>query len=810
MPTIQEQLDYETEMVERGVQRFRDQQDKAAETRGHETSAGARLMRSYVIQISDQISMYINGQHPTRKSNRKSISAKLIERVDADKVAMFALREAINSVFSTKRISVQRVCVNIGQAIEDELRFSKFQEEYKEYYDAIIRDFERKNTTSVQHKRRVLVTKGADMGLVWQKWTEREHALAGQLVMSLLMEVCDLVEVSRQPRSAPVLAPTEACIDWVTNHNATMELLSPDRMPCIVPPADWVNPWDGGYYSARLRGRTPLVKNHRRNPERERLLAEAEMPVVLNAVNKAQRTAWAVNTDVLAVMQAVWSKNLGCGMPRSEPYEFPPCPLGPDQVAKELDEHHPLAQAFSEWKATTRELHTMEKERVAKNLALIRTLRLARELSEREALYFVYQLDFRGRMYCATSGLSPQGTDHSKSLLKFANGKALGKGRGQFWFVVNGANKLGYDKVSFEERYQHMMERADEWCQIASDPLTYTGWTAADKDYQFLAWCLEFAKYHALHVMGRGHEFVSHLPVGMDGSCNGLQHFSAMLRDSVGGKSVNLIPGEKPADIYQDVADVCYAKILEKAEEGEGGAVNWANVLPGGMTRKLPKQPVMTLPYGSTQQACTASIFKWAQENVEFPKNTAFRHSLYLNPLLWKSIGEVVVAARTAMDWMQDCASRITKAGLPISFVTPLGFPVYQVNYKCETIRIDTQIGGRLQLKLATETDKLDPRKQRQGTPPNGVHACDATHMMMTVDASEAEDFALIHDDYGVHAADTEDFRRVIQEQFVELHANHDFLQIFADAHAEVDLLPVPDKGDLDIEQVLDSPYFFG
>ncbi|NQZ02101.1 MAG: hypothetical protein HRT45_15690 [Bdellovibrionales bacterium] len=255
-----------------------------------------------------------------------------------------------------------------------------------------------------------------------------------------------------------------------------------------------------------------------------------------------------------------------------------------------------------------------------------------------------------------------------------------------------------------------MLDRADEWLAIAAAPISNTGWTAADKPYQFLAWCFEFFDYYELRVQGRGTEHVSHLPVGMDGSCNGLQHFSAMLRDSVGGKSVNLTPGDKPADIYQDVADVCYAKILDKAAEGEGGAVNWANVLKGGMTRKLPKTPVMTLPYGSTQQACTGSIFKWAKENVEFPENTTFRHSLYLNPLLWTSIGEVVIAAREAMDWLQDCSSAITKAGKPISFVTPLGFPVHQVNMKYDTVRIETQIAGRLQLRLATETEEFCSR----------------------------------------------------------------------------------------------------
>lgn len=804
-------------MVERGVARFRTQQDAATETRAHETSAGSRLLKSYVLQISDQISLYLNREHPDRKWNRMSPAAKLLQAVDPDKAAMFALREVINCLFSHDRVSIQSVCVNIGSAIEDELRLMKFQTEYKEYYDSLIRDFERKRTTSYKHKRRVLTNKGTDQGLVWQDWTRDDQFGVGSLVLSLLMEVCDLVEKQRLKKKTKgfdvVLAPTDECLKWINDHDTVMELLSPDRMPCIIPPADWINHEDGGYYSARLRHRTPLVKSRSKDKTRERLLQEAEMPRVLASVNTAQRTAWQVNTRILDVMQRVWSNNLGCGMPRSEPYEIPPCPLSEDQVAKELDEDSDDYRAFCDWKAAAREIHTIERERVAKNLALVRTLRLARELAERERFWYVYQLDFRGRMYCATAGLSPQGTDHSKSLLRFARGKALGDALGEFWFVINGANKLGFDKDDFDARHDHMLDRWEEWCAIAADPIANTGWTSADKPYQFLAWCFEFFDWYELRVAGRGHEFVSHLPVGMDGSCNGLQHFSAMLRDEVGGKEVNLVPGPKPADVYQTVANVCFDKVIEKAALGEGGAVNWKNQLGTSMSRKLAKTPVMTLPYGSTQQACTASIYKWAVDNVEFPKNTMFRHSLYLNPLLWTSISEVVIAARAAMDWLRDCAVVITKDGSPISYKTPLGFPVHQVNRKYTTRRIATQIGGRLDLRLATDTHEYDSRKQRQGLPPNFVHSADGTHMAMAVTETAKAcdtDFALIHDDFGVHACDTEFFRGVIQKTFVELHTEHDMMQDFIDAHAAHELPPMPEKGTLDLNQVLESPYFFG
>lgn len=57
-----------------------------------------------------------------------------------------------------------------------------------------------------------------------------------------------------------------------------------------------------------------------------------------------------------------------------------------------------------------------------------------------------------------------------------------------------------------------------------------------------------------LYVKGDPTTFISHLPIYQDGSCNGLQHYAALGRDQEGGKEVNLVPAEKPSDVYYSVA----------------------------------------------------------------------------------------------------------------------------------------------------------------------------------------------------------------------------------------------------------------
>ena len=819
MSSIQDQLDWEDAMSNRGIQRYRNQQNKAIQGRPQDTSAGSRILHGYVLTISNRIQEYLDGKHPDGR--RRNKYAKLLDTIETDKVSLFALRCTIGAIFNDGS-SLVSICKKIGRTCEDELRFMKFQTEYKEYYDTLIRDFERRNTTSYKHKRRVLAAKAQDKGMLWNTWSEEDTFGVGALVVSLLMEVCDLVEVKEDtPKNrrngVSKLVPTSQCVEWIIKHNDVVELTNPDRMPCLIEPDKWTSVTDGGYYSPKLRSITPLIKVKGNSSKRKEIYDQADMPEVYSAINAIQSTSWTVNTKVLEVMQEVWNKNLGCGMPRSEPYEFPECPLTEEDKVDTLPEGDPRLEKFHNWKAETRELHTMEKERVAKNLALVRTMRIAVEMQDVSDFWYVYQCDFRGRVYCTSSGLNPQGTDQSKALIKFSNGKRLGK-RGMYWLKVHGANKYGNDKGSYDDRVKFIDDNADKWKAIGEDPISNRSlWAEADKPYQFLAWCFE---YWAMSRQPYPETFVSHLPIGLDGSCNGLQHFSAMLLDAVGGRAVNLLPSETPEDIYQAVADTAMENLKELASFKEGGALNWFNSLPDNkIPRSLAKKPVMTLPYGSTQQSCTASIYNWQQEHIPkaFPDNTQFKHSLYLSPIIWASISEVVIAARAAMDWIQECSSVLSKAGYPMYYKSPLGFPVYQATMNYKSKQINTQIGGRLRVRMATYTDKLNGRKQRQGSSPNLVHHVDACHMMMTINAmgqaGEDISFAMIHDDFGTHACDVDALQLAIREQFFRLHHENDILADFKKVHEDrhdIELPPLPDKGDLDLRLVLSSDYFFG
>lgn len=816
MPEISEQKKWERYMTALGVSRFRVQEQKAKDSeRFADTSAGARLLRVYLSQVSAEITERVNSP------KQRNMYIKLVRGVDPDKLALFVLTKVIECVH--KPASVQKVAASVGKMVEDELRFSKFEIELPEYYNAVQRDLDSRKSTQYRHRHRVLVNTMTEKGVEWVSWTNETHIGVGLLLLTCAEVASDLI-VREKINGAVHFSPSAEVIEWIEKHDQSVEVMLPDRMPCIIEPRDWTDWKTGGFYTNRMSGLTPLVKT-RAGQQRDTqapLLDSAAMPVIFESVNAMQRTSWAINRPLLEVVREVWNRGLEIGMPRSQPFEIPPAPIPEGKAPKDL---HGLDKLrFDEWKAEARTLHGLETERKAGLMAVVRAMRLAARMQDIDLLWMVYQMDFRGRTYSTTNGVSPQGSDVSKALLHFGEAKPLGD-RGWYWFQVHGANKYGYDKDDYDGRVRWVQDRAAAIIAAGLDPLGNTDtWKGADKPYQFLAWCMEYAA--AVHTNGGPARFLSRLPIALDGSCNGLQHFSAMLRDPVGGQSVNLTPSGRPSDIYQDVADVATEKLrallTDPAHEHYTLASNWMalfkKVSEGKMGRKLAKKPVMTLPYGSTLQTCTQSVYGWyLEQRIDFfPKNTAFKHSVFLSQLLWKAIGEVVVAARAAMDWIQKCARIMAKADEPLIYTTPLGFPLVQFAPKMDVKRIEAQIGGRIALQIKKEMPGVDMYKAASGSSPNLVHSIDATHMHMVVSEGARRgitSFAMIHDDFGVHACHVDEWHEIIRDQFVKLHSQHNVLSEFKLQQEErtgIALPDLPETGTLDLDGVRKSLYFFG
>lgn len=111
---------------------------------------------------------------------------------------------------------------------------------------------------------------------------------------------------------------------------------------------------------------------------------------------------------------------------------------------------------------------------------------------------------------------------------------------------------------------------------------------------------------------------------------------------------------------------------------------------------------------------------------------------------------------------------------------------------------------------------KIDTAAQKRGIAPNFVHGMDASALVLAVNEAKqhgVDSFALIHDSFGTHAADSARLAESLREAFVRLYEDHDVLEAFREevqgCLPDTVLPPTPQRGTLDLGLVRHSKYFF-
>jgi len=81
--------------------------------------------------------------------------------------------------------------------------------------------------------------------------------------------------------------------------------------------------------------------------------------------------------------------------------------------------------------------------------------------------------------------------------------------------------------------------------------------------------------------------------------------------------------------------------------------------------------------------------------------------------------------------------------------------------------------------------------------------------MVMTINATDFNSYAMIHDDFGTHAGNTQQLFDKIRQTFYTLYSKHDPLQEWAE-QVGADQTTMPEKGDYSIKEIKKSRFFFG
>lgn len=745
-----------------------------------------------------------------------------------DLLAMSTLSVTLaNFTRNRKEMFISNVCQWIGAVIKDEYNLKTYLPKAGSP-QSVISGIDKRVQSS--YKRAFTLACMRKDNFVPSTWIKEEIAgLCCQLLHIVAGATGYFVITTNGTKGLTIVEPTELFIKaWNTNE-ADAIANSYRLCPTIVPPLPWTDYNEGGYYGdlqavstlLRIRDtRTVFGKQYLRR------LGQTELSDVRKAINSIQSTPWRINKKILAVVLAL--KEQGGNRAGLPCFEAPPKPaVLPD---------NPTEEEIIKYKERMVTWYRGETRRKSLTLRALSHIKTAQEFKDYDRIYFPCNMDFRGRVYPIPS-FSFQGDDLNKALIEFADAPACKDYEDIKWLAVHGANLAGVDKVSYEDRIKWVYDNEYHILKSAANPIGYQWWQDQDEPMQFLAFCYEWQAWKEWEgTYGTAEGFVSSIPVAFDGTCSGLQHFSAILRDTIGGTAVNLVPAEKPSDIYAVVAEKVNEAIDKDLARGTGDEVTEENKIKYGtrtlaqiwraygVTRKVTKRSTMTLAYGSKEYGFRDQVMddiikpdmdKNGDSSV-FNKYNCWQASAYMARLIWTAVGETVVKAVEGMKWLQKCAKLVTKSGQVVTWVTPLGLPVQQSYMKCESSCVRMRLQGKfIRLYSVQPTGDIDKKSQASGIAPNFIHSMDAAHLQLTVCNcydQGVRHFAMIHDSYGCPVAQAQVMYETVRRSFIQMYTENDVLANFSNdmqVFSDTELPQPPDKGTLDLDQVMNSKYIF-
>ena len=587
-----------------------------------------------------------------------------------------------------------------------------------------------------------------------------------------------------------------------------MGLRRPFLMPMVCPPATWQrDPHGPGYVGGYRHLKDVPLLSARSFRLHTRALEHPVGSQMLRAVNAVQATAWRVNPLVAEALRRVAEsehrEKFGLG-PAERVKQTSRCRYE-DWMAKSSDER-------GEYDRKRRETY----KRNAWREITDRLLTAIKEDEKRKAIWFPCFLDFRGRMYPYPQDLHPQASDPVRESLQFAEGKPVDD-EGETWLAmqVAASHKSEIARASPDQQLRWVDDHRQEIRGLARDPLKEIEfWTGASDPWRFFAACCEW-----VGLQDQGSKFVSHLPVAMDGRCNGLQHLAGLAGDPELGELVNLTPSAdgSPRDVYEVIAGELLATVRRSKHPR---AQAWLK-LDGLIARGTVKQPVMTFPYGVTLGGLQKQILN-GDSVYDIPGGDPWNDAHYLGSMIHRLIkkkGGVLSSAKAVRDWLSAIAREFASRGAPLIWENPAGMRVRLANFKTKPQRIRLHAPGReVSFTLQSEDEEagLDAQEQARSVTACLVHSFDAAHLARTVNAcSEAgiRSFAVVHDSFGTLACDAPVMAKLLREQFSEIYSQPWLVKL---AEQWRDKSPsgakVPDPpvcGKLDITKVTDSKYFF-
>lgn len=811
---------WENHQVEEGVAKYLAQLKKTTQTTGHQDTKGGKRLLSSTLPVTIEAI-----QDAYKVAENELLSAKgntpnwlfLIGMVKPEQAAVIAMNHMIKHVSTPGcTLTLTTLANNIGKSLREQLMFENWKKVEKQKMKEHNKTCEEGEEYSKSFAELLIErAKGQITRPKLARWKKKFDTYScvewGDETVVIGMKLIDIVTKANpdvftytmrfiKGKKQRLVAMTDQAYAEMTDLNDGAAFQCPLLLPTLILPKEWHykdGQIEGGYHHLKQPLFSERISKHTAADK------GAPSQEFLDSINAIQATEWSINPYMNMVINMIvgTDRALG-GVPRicelvaptktEEDYNA----LTKEQRSEFLKKRHAALDEI----ASQRGRHG----------AFVRKLNIAKKLLAHSKFYFPHFADFRGRLYPMPQELTPQGDDVAKSLLHFAKGEKLGP-HGLYWLKVHAANCFGKDKDTLEQREQWATDNLDNMAEWTIDPLNNDGWAQCDEaPLGFLAACKELTEAHELEDPT---QYVSHLPVAMDGTCNGMQLLSLLGRDNVGAEKTNCRSNAARYDLYSEVA----SKVMEICEREKSVnivAAEWLVRLKGNpaKARKVVKRAVMTTPYGVTGRGIAQQLVndKHCNDLGEVSRASA---SDFMKDCILEAMSEVNGKAVEIMAYFQNTSAVLASEGSALSWYTPMGLRVTQAYFKQADKRIQTVL-GTVTMWQEDKAMGLDQQKQFQSAAPNVIHSFDAAMLQLTVAKMFEKgytDFAMIHDSYGMHAGIVEELHVTLREAAFEIFSADNLNEFYQNAQSQTELtLPQPPTaGNYNMSEILNAPYFF-
>ena len=772
----EQQIELEKRAIAYGRERLLDS-TRRLEDKSYASASvyGTASIQAALLDVAAVIEDTLQRIHKGHNGKDFATIHQFLAEIEPQAAAAIALKLTFDKVFSPKDKAneIANVITAIGQALEQEAQLRWYESQDRDLYDRIKRQYWH-SSCGTQQKVTIARTMMNRHEYHWDSWGSVVRAKLGAWLLDCVMKATGwfdkhLVSQGKKQRLTLIVP---SLLFAITKEELMKDALmfAPMAWPMLVPPRDWSPIQPGGYLL------NEVMKGHEMVRRGDGGLIQGNTPLLF--LNKLQKTAYTLNEFIVEVAEELMERQYKVG--KFIPIIELPLPNKPWDIADNEEARHEYRRQAAEamnhnaaaFKRSCRTRMTMETVKIFK---------------EKDKFFLPWSYDTRGRVYPIPAFLTPQDTDFGKSLLKFAE-PAFMTEEAEGWLAFSVATTYGngLDKATMQERQDWVAANHELISRVATNPLVnLSEWEVADEPWQFLAACEE---YHACVI--ECYRSWTSLCVAVDATCSGLQILAGLARDRSTAKLVNVFPSNQPQDAYKVVAEHAKPKLPSH--------------LAALLDRKVTKRTVMTIPYNATRHSSRAYIREALKEkDAEF---TPDELTLIVNAVR-EAMYEVAPGPMRVMDWIKKEVGAAFKRGADhLTWQTPSGFIVKQNRRKRDVTTIKLQILGRCEVNLTTGFDGPDVNGHKSSTAPNLIHSLDASILHRAFLKFDAP-FTVIHDSVLCRATDMGVLNRVVRETYCEIFSESNPLVDFAEAIGAETEPPI--IGDLDLESVLESTYFF-